>query len=268
MLKECREIRDCVIALSSGRKCSPMGIKLLKDLRVAEGNELVSTYELVFCETSLMVQVNSSGDATRSFTTVAIPLRRIENKERSFHYVRFSEDVIKNVMDSIRIQIKSKTNKSYTVERQTLNFEDGSVLIKLNFRYSPPLEAGDIEKYFYTKSDIHLHQVFRENDEEDTEEVEALRISYPTLYANISVRFPLSYPLIPSSYIKSSFSSSSTMNIADNYVETDIPIKVEKSSEYLTLSSEIYKPYFPASYAITWLIPTKDKFYNSMKEGK
>ncbi|BBG24766.1 hypothetical protein IC006_2100 [Sulfuracidifex tepidarius] len=267
MSKECREIRKCVEALSSGQRCSAIGMKLLRDLGVVKDNQLFSAYELVFCETDLTVQINSEGDTTRTFTTVAIPLRRIETRERSFHYVKFSEDVIKNVIDSINIQIKSRIRKNYTVERKILNLKDESVLIKLNFRYSPPLEAGDVEEYLYTKTDIHLHRVFRDDDEEDTEEVEAIRISYPTWYARIHIRFPPTYPLNPSPHVKGSFSSSSTMNLADNYIDMDIPVKVDKSPDYVALTSEIYKPHFPASYAITWLIPSRDQFYNSMKRG-
>ncbi|WP_157042990.1 hypothetical protein [Sulfuracidifex metallicus] len=110
--------------------------------------------------------------------------------------------------------------------------------------------------------------MFRENDEEETVELEGFKIIEPTLFARITVRFPLNYPLKEEKYVLGVFSTSPTMNAWNNYVVMNVPVEKTCEGDKLILTSELRKPVFPATYAVAWRIPTREEFERYLSSRK
>ncbi len=260
MLEECKEIRNFI--RGTGKTRDPKRVlNLLNKLGMLENNTLVNVNDMILCETSLMINVESNGDTTRTISNVGIALRTIKEKERSFLFRTLSENVMINMLESINVTIEPKGKQATVKDRELKELEDGSKLVKIKYEYSPPLERGDLEKYSYTRKDIGVHRVFREDNEEETEAVETLRIIYPTVYSRITIRFPPGYPLRPSTRVKGTFSPSVSSSHPANYIELDEEVRAEKGEDGSTiLTSQILTPRYPASYAITWLIPSREEY--------
>jgi hypothetical protein len=268
MGNQCRELRQCIKKISSGNECDSNTLKLLTDLRVLDFDKLTPFSNFLMCESELLIDVDIQGNVTRTVKSTAIALREIKTRQRIIEYVKLENDAVLNISIDPKIKIKSYYRKKCKIDSKKEISESGNIIVRLRFNYEPPLEAGDVEEYSFTKMDLNLHRMFRENDEEETVELEGFKIIEPTLFARITVRFPLNYPLKEEKYVLGGFSTSPTMNAWNNYVDMNVPVEKTCEGDKLILTSELRKPVFPATYAVAWRIPTREEFERYLSSRK